>query len=129
MDSQALKVARMTAGMRRHPGKTMAEYNQSSAAMLRADLGLQPLNWKSRLVKQQGGLVGHCLRQPLQHPEHAVLLWRSWTWSRFNALLPPYRREMQHSQGPAHSVQHWWAARMNQELAVLAQDRDAWRRE
>eukprot|EP00971_Amphidinium_carterae_P175780 3484470-Amphidinium_carterae.1 len=71
MDSQALRIARMTAGMHRYPGETVADFNRNSAAMLRATLGRQPLNWKSKLVEQQCRLLGHCFRQPLHYPEHA----------------------------------------------------------
>eukprot|EP00971_Amphidinium_carterae_P018818 370636-Amphidinium_carterae.3 len=76
MDSQALRIARMTAGMHGCPSETVVDFDQNSAAMLRATLGRQPLNWKSKLVELQGRLLGHCFRQPLHYSEHAVLTWR-----------------------------------------------------
>eukprot|EP00971_Amphidinium_carterae_P331852 6465665-Amphidinium_carterae.1 len=100
VNTQALQAARLTAGMRRAPGQTMADFYQDSTALLRAAIGGEKLQWRALLVRQQGALIGHCLRLPRGNPEREVLMWRNYTWSRMNAILPPYTRVMQFTLGP-----------------------------
>eukprot|EP00971_Amphidinium_carterae_P280555 5569521-Amphidinium_carterae.1 len=97
VDRQALKFARLSAGYRRAPGQEWADFNQATAISLRNELGNRALKWGQDLIQQQGQLVGHCLRQSPDLPEHAVLQWRKFSWSRINSSLPAYTRQMQAS--------------------------------
>eukprot|EP00971_Amphidinium_carterae_P347466 6489493-Amphidinium_carterae.1 len=128
IDSHALKIARLTAKMRRGPDQNFADFNQESAQILRQQLG-NKLNWSSDFIRQQGNLLGHCLRRPESHPEHTVLRWKNRTWSKFNGLLPAYTRVMQCHPGPAYTISSWWADKLGdmESLQMKAQDRKGWR--
>eukprot|EP00971_Amphidinium_carterae_P296839 5897041-Amphidinium_carterae.1 len=64
---------------------------------------------------------------PEGSPEREVLHWRTYLWSRDNALLSPNVRTMQHSQGPVHCIQHWWEKRIGEPIHLLAQNRISWK--
>eukprot|EP00971_Amphidinium_carterae_P020059 395281-Amphidinium_carterae.1 len=72
IDSQALALAKLTAGMRRHD-EDVDTFNNDTAKLLRTSLGENELKWSNKLIRLQGQLIGHCLRQPDHYPECACV--------------------------------------------------------
>eukprot|EP00971_Amphidinium_carterae_P029535 581430-Amphidinium_carterae.1 len=76
VESHALAVARLTAGLRRGE-QQLADFNRDTAKELRRELGETELKWAQKLISLQGSLLGHCLRQPVHFPECSTLRWRN----------------------------------------------------
>eukprot|EP00971_Amphidinium_carterae_P020269 399431-Amphidinium_carterae.1 len=117
MDSQALTIARLTAGLRSY-GQDRETY-KDSARFLREKLGVKNLTWSKRLLALQGQLIGHCLRQPRENPECSTLLWRNREWHGI----------YQNNQGRRTTLADWWAKPLpiSVTLHEAAQDRLNWR--
>eukprot|EP00971_Amphidinium_carterae_P113198 2242367-Amphidinium_carterae.1 len=60
VDTQALHIARLTAGMRNADGKPIQDFNKDTAHTLRRLLGESCLQWSAKLRQLQGQLLGHC---------------------------------------------------------------------